>query len=721
MKLADWIKRGTAMALCGSCLAFLPVVDGNAGAVVYAASDKTLSLTEAQAARMAKAWPIDLKDYELAEVFPDERLSHERGSEVWTIDWKHTKDESQRKWTTVEASTGKLLRYSRFQGDKQPDAGERTISRAEALKLAEKFLQLAAPEEFQRTAKDNQFQSMEPHPPRAGIYAFSFARVENGIPFLENALQVTVDIQGEIVYYERNWFDGALPDPEPKLSLVEARKRWEEAVQPSLGYVYAGEELIKYGLKQKKTILAYHYNEKAPVLIDALTGQPYNILGESVSQPAKIAPLGESGKGARTAKKELTEFELRNRADGIARDLFGAEPDRSRVGGTTFVVMDDFGEGGGGNSSLFFYVRPASGEEREKRYSLGMDDYGNVTNMSLDEERREEKRETVSHPISYEKAQAIATDFVKKLLPDQLGELYPIQLPPAEESKKYLFGQNGGYFIVFGWLKQGIPVEHLETEVIIDPVTGEVNGVYSIPIYQRMEEIPQQSAGIDVSRAKQVEAEQRELLLTYFMPHPEWRQGSYLVKREPKLAYRMMGDDGVVDANEGKWVSFTAYRQSKIPEDIATHPQRTALVNAVDKGYFPVVGSKLEPERPVTRGEFVRILVQSNRFYGFADSYREEVALAFSDIAQSHPLYETMKKAASIGLAQPKASGAAFEPDRPVTKQEAREMIGDLLGSDLRDRVFQQVGKVRQLHDHLTLADAAVLLSEMESAAKAMR
>lgn len=185
MKLADWIKRGTAMALCGSCLVFLPVVDGNAGAVVYAASDKTLSLTEAQAARMAKAWPIDLKDYELAEVFPDERLSHERGSEVWTIDWKHTKDESQRKWTTVEASTGKLLRYSRFPGDKQPDAGARTISRAEALKLAEKFLQLAAPEEFQRTAKDNQFQSMEPHPPRAGIYPFSFARVEKGIPFLK--------------------------------------------------------------------------------------------------------------------------------------------------------------------------------------------------------------------------------------------------------------------------------------------------------------------------------------------------------------------------------------------------------------------------------------------------------------------------------------------------------------------------------------------------------
>ncbi|WP_301172374.1 YcdB/YcdC domain-containing protein [Brevibacillus nitrificans] len=703
----------------GCFYALAPAMDGLRGNVVLAASEQAVKLTKAQAVAFAKPLPITLEGYELTDLFPDHQLSFDSGRSAWTADWSKGEEETEHKWITVDAVTGKLLNYSQLKRDKQMAADAKLISRQEALQVAKQFLKAVAPMELLHTEGPNLYEEMNPYPPRAGAYSFFFTRVEKGVPFLENDLQVTVDLRGEIVHYKRNWFDGTLPDPAPQLSEEEARGRWDETAQPTLGYAYAGEKLLPYGLKQKEMLLSYYYTEKDPALIDAQTGQALNLLGEIVSQPERIEALGKAVQ-AGTEQKELAYDEVREKADQIAKAMFSAQPEKGSSGASTFVSMDEFGEGSQIDSSVFLYVRPAEGGKREKRYSIGMDSYGNVTSFSLEEDHAEGKDQASPRWISYEKAQSIATDFIKQLLPDRLGSLYPISLPPTEDSQSFLFQDGGSYNLVFGWLKQGVPVESLETMVMVNPQTGEVKGLISLPPYQGLEDMEKQTSGIDRKQAKQTEGEKKTFQLTYFMPHPEWRQGSYLVRREPKLVYRMTGDEGIVDARLGQWVSFTAYKQSKLPGDITDHPQRAVLVQAVERGYFPVSEGRLNPDQLVTRGEFLRILLIANRFYGSMRFFGEEMESVqnFADVKESHPLSLVVREAMGIGLVQPAAVSDRLNPDRPITLQEANEMGNKLLGQENSAHSFWKAGKSLRLQDALTRADLAMWLSEWEVAAK---
>ncbi|SFJ43019.1 YcdB/YcdC domain-containing protein [Brevibacillus centrosporus] len=233
MRFAKLRAAAILTGVLGCFYALTPAMDGLRGNVVLAASEQAVKLTKAQAVAFAKPLPITLEGYELADLFPDHQLSLESGRLAWTADWSKWEEETEHKWITVDAVTGKLLNYSQLKRDKQMAADAKLLSRQEALQVAQQFLKAVAPMELLHTEGPNLYEEMNPYPPRAGAYSFFFTRVEKGVPFLENDLQVTVDLRGEIVHYKRNWFDGTLPDPAPQLSEEEARWRCPAAGIPA--------------------------------------------------------------------------------------------------------------------------------------------------------------------------------------------------------------------------------------------------------------------------------------------------------------------------------------------------------------------------------------------------------------------------------------------------------------------------------------------------------
>ncbi|TQK74040.1 S-layer family protein [Brevibacillus sp. AG162] len=718
MKRSLFIKSATMLAIMGCYFSSVPMMNEKTGIVTTAlAAGPSSYLTEEQVIPLMKKILIDTTGYAVEDIYLDETIALGQNGAVWTSYWVKEKGGNERIYIDVDATTGKLVQFTRFMDDNPKETAVGIISEKEALKKAEAFINAVAPEVQGHISKANEYQVDDSLPPQVMNHVFHFVRVENEIPFLENYLQVIVDSQGEIGSYSRKWYDGELPSPVPAISAEEAGRRWDESLKPALHYVYTGEQIGKYGLPQKKMILAYAYDEKAPVFIDAMTNQPMTFLGESISQQSPMIPIGTSTRTMGKEHKKLTDYEKSEKADEIARTMFQAERDHQTSGSIAAVSWDGFGEGSSSRATAFHYVRPAQGKEKAMRFHLGMDDYGEVTSFSVEEEHSETENRIYPNPIPYEKAQAIAADFIKKFYPDRQGELYAIHLPPTEESKKWLFQRNGGYYITFGWLKQGIPVQNLETGVTVDPVNGEVKGMYTFPAYQSLEMIQGQKAGIDEQKAKQVEKGNKKLRLTYFMPYPEWRNGTYLVSREPKLVYRMVGDDGVVDADSGKWVSYTAYKQSKIPEDIAAHPHYLELLYAVKDGYFPVINSQLDPDQPVTRGEFLRILLKAQQSYDFfPDEY--EVAgekQFFTDIDKAHPLYETVQDAIERGLIQATTSNKQFGPDRNLTNVEANEMISRLLKGSGDKKGALSVFSTGQPTKIMTKADVARLLMELKS------
>ncbi|WP_409177748.1 S-layer homology domain-containing protein [Brevibacillus fortis] len=611
MNRSLFIKSATMLAIMGCNFSSVPAMNEKTGIVTTAlAAGPASYLTEEQVIPLMKKIPIDTNGYIVEDIYLDETIAFGQNGAVWTSYWVKEKGGNESLYIDVDAKTGKLVQFTKSTDDQNKEAAVDIISEEEALKKAEAFINTVAPEVQGHISKANEYQVDDSTPPQVMNHVFHFVRVENEIPFLENYLQVIVDSQGEIGTYSRKWYDGELPSPVPAISAEEAGRRWDESVKPALHYVYTGEQIGKYGFPQKKMILAYAYDEKAPVFIDAMTNQPMTILGESISQHSRIS-IGTSTRTLGKEQKKLTD-------------------------------------------------------------------------------------------------------------PDRQGELYAIHLPPTEESKKWLFKRNGGYYISFGWLKQGIPVQNLETGVTVDPVNGEVKGMHIFPAYQPLEMIQVQKARIDEQKAKQVEKGNKELRLTYFMPHSEWRNGTYLVSREPKLVYRMVGDDGVVDADSGKWVSYTAYKQSKIPKDIAVHPHYLELLYAVKDGYFPVTNSKLDPDQPVTRGEFLRILLKAQQSYDFFPDYYEVAGdeQFFTDIDKGHPLYETVQDAIERGLIQKTTSNKQFDPDRNLTNAGANEMIAGLLqGNREKKEALSVAGQPTKI---LTKADVARLLMELKAYAKSI-
>lgn len=714
MKCFLFIKSATMLAIMGCYFSGVPTMNEKTGIVTTAfAAEPASYLTKEQAISLMKKIPIDMKGYVVEDIYFNETVAFGQNGAVWTSYWVKDKDGTESLFIDVDATTGKLVQFTKATVDKPKETAVNIISEKDALKKAEAFVNSVAPEVQGHISKADEYQVDDSLPPRVMDHVFHFVRVENDIPFLENYLQVIVDSQGEIGSYSRQWYNGELPSPVPAISAEEANRRWDESVKPALHYVYTGEQIGKYGLPHRKMILAYAYDEKASVFIDAMTNQPMTILGESIQQ-SRI-PLGTSTRALGKERKRLIDDEKREKADEIARTMFQAIPDRqTKVGGSTGISWNGFGEVSSSSAKSYYYARPAQGKEKAMKFQLGMDDYGEVTIFSVEEEHSEIEDRIYPNPIPYEKAEAAAIDFMRKLFPDRQGELYVIHLPPTEESKKWLFERNGGYCITFGWLKQGIPVQSLETEVIVDPVNGEVKGIHTLPAYQPLEMIQVQKPRIDEQKAKQVEKENKELRLTYFMPYPEWRQGTYLVSREPKLVYRMVGDDGVVDADSGEWVSYTAYKQSKIPEDIAAHPHYLALLYAVKDGYFPVTKSKLDPDQPVTRGEFLRIVLKAQESYDFFPDYYEVAGEEqfFTDIDKGHPLYETVKDAIERGLIQASAGNKQFDPDRNLTNAEAKDMISRLLQrSGEKNGALSVAGQPTKI---LTKADVARLLMELK-------
>jgi len=687
------------------------------GASYVSANTSASSLTKEQVIDTISKLPLSLEDHQMEGISREDQLTYWKHKPYWSIYWSRKGERSAGAVVEVDATTGKLLTYYKYDHRVKKEISEKQLSQEEALKRAKAFLSSVAKEEAQRVSLPNQYPTGDYLKPHQTDYFFSFTREEEGIPFLENYLQVVVDRQGEIIRYERVWHEGQLPSPIPVVDAQKAKSLWQQTAQPILSYLYAGEQINTYGLREQTEVLAYHYDEKAPVLLDAVTGSALNILGETIKQPRTIIPLG-SGISSKSGNKELSEIELREKANAFAFSMFGAEKEsRNVIGSTMFISSNQFGEGDSGPSSrLFGYTLPPNEKGEEKVIRIGLDPYGNLTSYDVETDDEGMENRHYPNPIPWEKAQSIATDFLKKVYADQLGELYSIELPPIEKSKASLFQRTGGYELTYGLLYSGIPVEDAIASVTVHPVTGEVIQVNADLFHREKRKVKKQAASIDAQKAKQIEGKQKELSLTYYLPHPEWIHGTYLVEPEPKLVYRMVGDSGFVDAVTGKWISFTEYRDSKIPQDIAGHQHREAMLHAVERGYLSVVDSKLKPEQAVTRGEFLRILVKTSVYHRPSETFHVEEGetLFFRDIDENHPLRQTMKEAMKLGV-QPKHENDMFEPDRSITYKEATEMLKLL--TEPSETKMRNIKMSLQPDAPLTRAQLASILYVLDSQA----
>lgn len=599
----------------------------------------------------------------------------------WNLSWKNDKD--ARIFIELDAVTGNIQRYSRFEVKPGPVAAAKLDAEA-ARQAAVRFLErVTSPEERAKLSEANEYTNLSGYSGGLREHSFTFTRVENGLPFLENGFEITLNAQGEVESFWRQWYEGELPEPsEAAISREEAENILSQGAAPSLVYSRQSSFVGNYLPADSSSTLIYQYEPLDPQFVDAVKGTLINALGEP-AQARKIEPLGRTVADPDRERKTITREEAQRIADELIKKFPGSYRSEGNSGSGA-----SFGPDGIERRRWSFAYKPLHLKEQNvESLELTIGDKGDLVGYDRYPSRFGNSGRKIEQGVSWDQAVQSAVKLVQTLFADRLGEIYLAGQAPNEEYIRELWERGESYTVRFGWLHNGVPIERADFGVAVDPVTGEAIEVRIFA--DELEALPVDTGEIvDLETARRAELAEKTLMLTYYQPRPE--EYSFTASsRPPLLVYRYVGDSGFVDARSGEWVSHAALQSSQTPQDIADHPQQAALDLALRRGLFSVTDGKLEPERQVTRGEMAQIVARMSDWEAFHTRMflgrdDEEERFSFADVDEKHPLFGAIQKNLRNGYIA--KEGRNFEPDKPITRAEAAEMLARLLGyGDLLD------------------------------------
>ncbi|MGF7143919.1 hypothetical protein HNQ56_002349 [Anaerotaenia torta] len=190
----------------------------------------------------------------------------------WNMNWR-TKDGNARISVSCDKDFHIIDYYKSDYSNRE--TGVSKYLRKELKKTAEDFITKTVPDTFGKL----NYISVDFDGVYNGNYGYHFQRVEKGIPFPENYVNVSVNsITGEVTALTVNWlYDAKIPSSATKLSLEDASKKIKESMQMKLeyrsgyGYIPIYEDIARTA---KKAFLVYE--PTLPYIsVDAVTGEVY--------------------------------------------------------------------------------------------------------------------------------------------------------------------------------------------------------------------------------------------------------------------------------------------------------------------------------------------------------------------------------------------------------------------------------------------------------------
>ncbi|MGG4444135.1 YcdB/YcdC domain-containing protein [Brevibacillus fortis] len=518
--------------------------------VVYAA-EKTLS--EKEAIALAQKQLKNLGEYKLLSAEFVDGIEMLWGKSIWYTSWN--KENGGSIGVQQDATSGEIWKYEYSGEERELDANQKKLTEDQAFQVATQFLkQVATEEERSRLSKPNEYPDSDIFYTRAkpGIDV-NFTRIENGIPFLENGFRLIVGYDGEVIYFERRWTEGKLPDASKVIEITEAEKKWDEGAIPSFLY----KDTASGSRKEPESYLpAYEFQREDPQFVDAITGKMLDSYGQ-ISKERKIQPLGKNVPPNSTERKLISKDE----AQKIAEKHLEKLPGTYRSNGKSF----ESGSGSQDKTWFFEFISQPGNGKKSDTVKIGIDDSGYLVQYNVNQKSRfREESKKIEKGITWEQAQESARKLVQTFYSDQLGEIYAVDYNPGEKRIKEILKNDEPYEIEFGYLINGIPEDDSIFQVDVDAETGEVVDLYN-HLYNDGpsgdSSLPQKNAdGIDLNTAKKVMKENKKFMLTYFHPKVSGSYGRVKMLEHPLLVYRYVGEKGLVKA-DGKWHSTKERKQ----------------------------------------------------------------------------------------------------------------------------------------------------------------
>ncbi|UIO41370.1 peptidase [Brevibacillus brevis] len=510
------------------------------------AAEKTLS--EKEAIALAQKQLTMLSEYKLRDAQFVDGIEMLWGKSIWYTRWD--KENGGSLGVQQDATSGKIWKYEYLGEEQDLDANQKKLTEDQAFQVATQFLkQVATEEERSRLSKPNEYPDSDIFYTRdkQGVDV-NFTRIENGIPFLENGFRLIVGNDGEVIYFERRWSEGKLPDASKGIKIAEAEKKWDEGAFPTFLY----KEMASVSRKESEPYqLVYEFQRIDPQYVDAITGKMLDSYGQ-VAQERKIQPLGKTVPPSTAERKLITKDEAQKIAEQQLKKLPGTYLSSGRI----------IESGSGSDRKVWFFEftsQPGEGKKSDT-VKIGIDASGYFVQYNVNQKTRfNEESQKIEKGITWVQAQESARKLVQTFYSDQSGIIYAVDYAPSEEKIKEIWENDKPYEIEFGYLINGIPVVDTIFQVNVDAESGEVVDLYNHHYNlgpSGDSSLPKNEDGIDLNTAKKVVKENKKLMLTYFQPKVMGSNGLMKMLEQPLLVYRYVGEKGLVTA-DGKWHSFT--------------------------------------------------------------------------------------------------------------------------------------------------------------------
>jgi hypothetical protein len=161
----------------------------------------------------------------------------QEGRKNWYLNWEAKKGKTGSINTSVDAETGDIINFNTY----SPSDSFSKIpkySREQALKAASDFAMKLQPGKFTETRILDQDELMNKiNPYYADTYTFNFTRIVNGIPYIDNKININVEKNTlKIRDYYFLWDDKVFPDVKKAISIEEAKKLFKEKLGVEVSY-----------------------------------------------------------------------------------------------------------------------------------------------------------------------------------------------------------------------------------------------------------------------------------------------------------------------------------------------------------------------------------------------------------------------------------------------------------------------------------------------------
>jgi hypothetical protein len=462
---------------------------------------------------------------------------------------------------------------------------------------------------------------------------------------------------------------------------------------------------IPYGAKgEKKPIISYNMST---VFLNAATGEPWSPEGYNLPTQADAKPLTDKPLGAKPAANlNLTKEQAIQKVQETVKLPADAKLENASYNENTNP------ETGEKNATwnLNWSQTPADptlsalGKIPYFIYATVNSQTGELLNFNHNVPYTDGQSKEIVAKVSQETAKQQAIDFVKKNLPaytDQLvlddSILNAIPLDQQKTMRNWDFN--------FQRIIDGVSAAGERVSISIDKTTGEMvnyNFHFTNTAYpmQKPEVMP-------LDKAKDLLLSQYNVVLAYtpqngnmgygyggissqkmntMIAAGEIPPGPNTDKKSAKLVYMLVPkytqQAFFLDAVTGQWKDASTGEVIILDKitvsDIEGHWAQNELQLMVDYQALDVVNGQVSPNKVITRGEMIKMLVIAmNGGRVGINNYGMERTASFNDVKNDSPLFAYVENAVDRGLVD---RGADFNPKATMNREEMAQLVVRTLG-----------------------------------------